>query len=336
MKNTTPSSLLEVEDLTVRIDTPRGPVFPVRSFSVSLEKGDLLGIVGESGSGKTMAGLSLLGLLPENARLMGGTIRFDGQELIDATEKTWNKIRGSRISLVFQEPQSALNPILRIGTMFEEIFDSHRPGEDGETYSRKISDLLLSVGLDRPDAIVRSYPHQLSGGMRQRVLIAMAIALSPEILIADEPTTALDPTMSTQILDLLLERNRRDNMALVLISHDLGIIRRSARKILVLYAGRVVESASGNRFFSTGPAHPYSSALLLSRPGVKRMTKNDGPLEAIPGQVPPLWELPKGCAFAPRCPRADNRCQTEAPPWIPTGPEEGALCFYPSLQENVA
>ncbi|MCL4461828.1 MAG: ABC transporter ATP-binding protein [Nitrospirae bacterium] len=330
------SPILEVKDLTVRIDTPRGPVFPVRSFSLSLEQGDLLGIVGESGSGKTMAGLSLLGLLPESARILEGSIRFFGQELVGATESTWNRIRGSRIGLVFQEPQSALNPILRIGTMFEEIFDSHRAGEGRELRAGIIRNLLLSVGLDRPDAIIRSYPHQLSGGMRQRVLIAMAIALSPEILIADEPTTALDPTISHQILDLLLERNRRDNMTLVLISHDLGIIRRSTRKILVLYAGRVVESASGDRFFSIGPAHPYSGALLLSRPGDARKTKRDGPLEAIRGQVPPLWELPQGCAFAPRCPRADARCHIEPPPWIPTGPNEGALCFYPSIQENVA
>ncbi|AFS52368.1 MULTISPECIES: ABC transporter ATP-binding protein [Leptospirillum] len=336
MMNTLRSPLLKVDNLTVRIDTPRGPVFPVRSFSVSIDQGELLGIVGESGSGKTMAGLSLLGLLPETARILEGSIRFDGQDMTDAKEKTWNAIRGSRISLVFQEPQSALNPILRIGTMFDEIFDSHRPDEARDHRVTVIRDLLLSVGLDRPDAIVRSYPHQLSGGMRQRVLIAMAIALSPDILIADEPTTALDPTMSTQILDLLLERNRRDNMALVLISHDLGIIRRSAKKILVLYAGRVVESASGKRFFSAGPAHPYSGALLLSRPGVRQKTKNDGPLDTIPGQVPPLWDLPKGCAFAPRCPRADSRCHTDSPPWIQTGPEEGALCFYPSLQENVA
>ncbi|MHB1925967.1 MAG: ABC transporter ATP-binding protein [Leptospirillum sp.] len=330
------TSILDVKNLTVGIRTPRGPVFPVRQFSMTLAKGDLLGIVGESGSGKTLAGLSMLGLLPEGSEILDGSIRFDGKELVGAPEDTWNRIRGARISMIFQEPQSALNPILRIGSMFEEIYDSHRPDTDGPFRQQAIRDLLLSVGLDRPDSIARSYPHQLSGGMRQRVLIAMAIALSPDIVIADEPTTALDLTMSHQILDLLLERNRKDGMSLILISHDLGIIRRSARQILVLYAGRIVESVSGERFFKSGPSHPYAQALLLSRPGTNRKTKEDGPLEAIRGQVPPLWDLPAGCAFAPRCPLADARCQRESPPWIPTGNDQGALCFYPSIKEDVA
>lgn len=328
--------LLEVTGLSVSIPTPRGPVFPIRDVSFTLDRGDLLAIVGESGSGKTLTGLSLLGLLPETSETIGGSIRFSGKELVGSSEEEWNRLRGSRISMVFQEPQSALNPILTIGSMFREIFESHTSGMGSGHRESAIRDLLSSVGLPRPDSIARSYPHQLSGGMRQRVLIAMAIALKPDIVIADEPTTALDVTISGQILSLLLERNRADNMSLILISHDLGIVRRSARRILVMYAGRIVETVSGQRFFSSGPSHPYSQALLLSRPSSGQKTKYDGPLEAIRGQVPPLWDLPAGCAFAPRCPKADDRCRTESPPWIVTGPEEAAFCFYPERNENAA
>ncbi len=328
--------ILEVTDLSVSIPTPRGPIFPIRDVSFSLERGGLLAIVGESGSGKTLTGLSLLGLLPEASEKVGGSIRFGGKELLGSSEEEWNTLRGSRISMVFQEPQSALNPILTIGSMFREIFQSHPSGINSDQRESIIRELLSSVGLPRPDSISRSYPHQLSGGMRQRVLIAMAIALKPDIVIADEPTTALDVTISGQILSLLLERNRVDRMALILISHDLGIVRRTANRILVMYAGRIVETVSGQRFFSSGPSHPYSQALLLSRPSAGQKTKYDGPLEAIRGQVPPLWDLPPGCAFAPRCPKADNRCRTESPPWIETGPDEAAFCFYPGSGEDAA
>ncbi|MHB8421226.1 MAG: ABC transporter ATP-binding protein, partial [Leptospirales bacterium] len=252
------------------------------------------------------------------------------------SEKEWNHLRGSRISMVFQEPQSALNPILTIGSMFREVFESHPPKMNPEIHQSTIHELLSSVGLPRPESIARSYPHQLSGGMRQRVLIALAIALKPDIVIADEPTTALDVTISGQILSLLLERNRNDHMSLILISHDLGVVRQSARRILVMYAGRVVETVSGKRFFSSGPSHPYSRALLLSRPSSGHKTKYDGPLEAIKGQVPPLWDLPPGCAFAPRCPKADDRCRTDTPPWVVTGPEESAFCFYPEQNKEAS
>jgi oligopeptide/dipeptide ABC transporter ATP-binding protein len=332
--NSGDASLLDVSGLTVEIPTPRGTIRPIDNISFRLEKGDLLAIVGESGSGKTLTGLSLLGLLPGEARVVGGSIRFRGEDVTRLSEDRWNKVRGSRISMVFQEPQSALNPILTIGTQFREIFDSHTPGMEPGKRDRRILDLLASVGLPQPASILRSFPHQLSGGMRQRVLIAMAITLTPDIVIADEPTTALDVTMAGQILSLLMERNERDKTALVLISHDLGIVRRSARRILVLYAGRLVETVSGDRFFKEGPSHPYSRALLLSRPSAGHSTKADGPLLAIRGQVPPLWELPTGCGFAPRCPKADERCFRETPPWITTGSEEAALCFYPEIPEG--
>lgn len=325
--------LLKVTDLCAMIPTPRGPVFPIREVSFTLDHGDLLAIVGESGSGKTLTGLSLLGLLPEGTKITSGSIRYRGNELLGSSESAWNQLRGSRISMVFQEPQSALNPILTIGSMFREVFESHTRNMDPDDRQSSIHDLLASVGLPRPESIARSYPHQLSGGMRQRVLIAMAIALNPDIIIADEPTTALDVTISAQILSLLLERNRKNHMSLILISHDLGVVRRSARRILVMYAGRVVETVSGQRFFSSGPSHPYSRALLLSRPSSGHKTKYDGPLEAIKGQVPPLWDLPPGCAFAPRCPKADDRCRTDTPPWVETGPEESAFCFYPEPGE---
>lgn len=328
------ASLLDVSGLTVEIATSKGTIRPVDGISFRLDKGDFLAIVGESGSGKTLTGLSLMGLLPDSARIVGGSVRFRGEDVTRLSEERWNRVRGSRISMVFQEPQSALNPILTIGTQFREIFDSHAPKMEAGECDRKILGLLSSVGLPGPESILRSFPHQLSGGMRQRVLIAMAIALTPDIVVADEPTTALDVTMAGQILSLLMERNERDKTALVLISHDLGIVRRSARKIIVLYAGRLVETISGNRFFEEGPSHPYSRALLLSRPAAGHATKADGPLLAIRGQVPPLWDLPAGCGFAPRCPKADERCFRETPPWVETGSGEAALCFYPERTQG--
>jgi len=333
------NSLLSVRDLTVRIKTPQGEIIPVRELSFDLYPGEILAIVGESGSGKTLSGLSLLGLTPKGSTVKG-SILLRGTPLQNMNEPQWNTIRGARIGLVFQEPQSALNPILTIGTQIEEILKSHPGSVQLSNQKSFIHSLLERVGLQNPDRIAKSFPHQLSGGMRQRVMIAMATALDPELLILDEPTTALDVTMATQILSLLIEENRRRNTSMILISHDLSVVKNCASLILVMYAGRIIEKCDRNRFFREGPDHPYSQALLKSRPDNGRYTRHDGPLEAIGGQVPPLWDLPPGCAFAPRCPRADEQCRTTVPPWKPYLPPalpplsehlttEGSLCFYP-------
>ena len=332
-------SLLSVRNLTVRIKTPQGEIIPVRDLSFDVHPGEILAIVGESGSGKTLSGLSLLGLTPKGSTIRG-EILLRGTPLQDLTELQWNTIRGARIGLVFQEPQSALNPILTIGTQIEEILKSHPGCVQIADQTVFIQSLLGRVGLQNPDRIAKSYPHQLSGGMRQRVMIAMATALDPELLILDEPTTALDVTMATQILSLLIAENRKRNTSMILISHDLSVVKNCASRILVMYAGRIIEKCDRNRFFHDGPDHPYSQALLKSRPEGGTYTRHDGPLEAIGGQVPPLWDLPPGCAFAPRCPRADEQCRTSLPPWKPyppSGPSplsetpeaEGSLCFYP-------
>ncbi len=328
--------LLAVRNLTVRLTTAQGEIIPVHGVTFDVHPGEILAIVGESGSGKTLTGLSLLGLTPKGARV-SGEIVLRGESIGGFSDARWNTIRGARIGLVFQEPQSALNPILSIGTQIEEILLSHPEAKVITDKASYIRDLLTRVGLPNPDRIVRSYPHQLSGGMRQRVMIAMATALEPELLILDEPTTALDVTMASQILSLLIEENRRRKTSMILISHDLSVVRSCAGHIMVMYAGKVVEQCASDRFFLQGPDHPYSQALLRSRPEKEGFTRSDGPLEAIGGQVPPLWNLPEGCAFAPRCPRADDLCRRETPPWKPRqkSPDpkdtslEGALCFYP-------
>ena len=333
--------LLSVRNLTVRIKTPQGEIIPVRELSFDVHPGEILAIVGESGSGKTLSGLSLLGLTPKGSRIQG-EIFLRGTPIQSFTETQWNTIRGARIGLVFQEPQSALNPILTIGTQIEEILRSHSGSVQRSEETAFIRSLLERVGLQNPDRIAKSYPHQLSGGMRQRVMIAMATALDPELLILDEPTTALDVTMATQILSLLIEENHRRKTAMILISHDLSVVKNCASRILVMYAGRIIEKCDRNRFFNEGPDHPYSQALLKSRPEKGDYTRHDGPLEAIGGQVPPLWDLPEGCAFSPRCQRADERCRTTIPPWKPHVTSslsetsenlatEGSLCFYPGI-----
>ncbi len=319
--------LLDVQDLSVAIGTREGEIRPVSKVSFSIARGEAVGLVGESGSGKTLTGLSLLGLFPPGSAVLSGQIRFDGQDLLALDPTALRKIRGHRIAMIFQEPQSALNPVLTIGTQIRELFRSHT-----DLPPSRVAELLLerlrSSGLPDPERVARSYPHQLSGGMRQRVMIAMAIALDPLVVIADEPTTALDPTVALQILDLLAAIRESRTKGLLFISHDLSDVRRVSDRVLVMYAGRIVEESPSPKFFGTGPVHPYSRALLSSRPSGAGGTRRDSPLPAIPGQVPPLWDLPAGCAFAPRCPRADDRCRTSEPPWIREGNSQ-ALCFYP-------
>jgi peptide/nickel transport system ATP-binding protein len=301
-------ALLEVNDLRVTLQTPRGPAEAVRGVTFALERGETLGIVGESGCGKSITVMSLMGLLPPSARV-GGSIRFDGQELVGLSDRAMCRLRGNRIGMVFQEPMTALNPVHTIARQIGEPLRLHK-GLSREAARREALALLERVGI--PDAAARldAYPHQFSGGQRQRIGIAMALACHPDLLIADEPTTALDVTIQKQILDLMLSLVAERGMALILISHDLGVIASSVRRMLVMYGGSVVESGPTDVVFAR-QAHPYTRGLFAARPrlGGPRGTR----LATIPGHVPELVDLPTGCPFAGRCVHTADICRSTRP-----------------------
>lgn len=306
------ADLLVVADLRVSFFTPAGEVRAVGGLSYRLARGQTLGIVGESGCGKTVAALALLGLIEPPGRVVGGSIRFAGTELTGLREAAWRTFRGRRLAMVFQEPQTALNPVLTIGTQVEEVVLAHRPEARKEARKEaraETLELLRLCGIPGPRDIYVAYPHQLSGGMRQRALIAMALAGRPELLIADEPTSAVDVTVQAQLLELWRGLQQRLGMAVLFISHDLGVISEMADHVLVMYAGRAMETAPAARFFA-GPRHPYAAALLATR----TRTGTGRRLPAIPGTVPSLVRLPPGCAFANRCPRAQALCCADPPP----------------------
>ncbi|HVS64076.1 MAG TPA: ABC transporter ATP-binding protein [Thermoanaerobaculia bacterium] len=317
--------VLSVRDLTVSFDTDRGPVRAVDSVSFDVAAGETLALVGESGSGKSVTALSLLRLIPEPpGRIERGEVRFGGRaggpsrcDLLQLDEAGIRSIRGNRIGMIFQEPMSSLNPVLTIGTQVGEPLRVHRRTARAETLE-EVCDLLARVRI--PDARERlgSYPHQYSGGMRQRVMIAMSIACAPELIIADEPTTALDVTVQAQILSLLERLTDESGAALILITHDLGVVARYADRVAVMYAGRIVETAPAAELYAH-PRHPYTRGLLASVPrlDVERRRR----LAPIVGQPPDLADLPPGCAFAPRCSVATDRCRAERPELEPVGPE---------------
>jgi peptide/nickel transport system ATP-binding protein len=298
--------LLAVANLTAGFDVDRRFVPAVRRVSLSLSRGETLCIVGESGSGKSVTALSLIRLVPPPGRITSGTINFNGRDLLSLSDGDMQKVRGAEIGFVFQEPMTALNPVLTIGAHIEETLRVHDRATR-RTAARAV-ELLDAVSIPEPQRRATEYPHQLSGGLRQRALIAMALACEPKLLIADEPTTALDVTIQAEILDLLRELQKRLGLALLLITHDLGIVAEMADRVAVMYAGRVVEHAAVKELFAD-PKHPYTKGLLASIPGGTRGTR----LQAIQGTVPPLTALPPGCSFAPRCPSRFEPCPTRHP-----------------------
>jgi peptide/nickel transport system ATP-binding protein len=316
--------LLEVRDLSVRFDTDERTVHAVDGMSLELASGQVLGIVGESGCGKSVTALSVLGLLPKTATVTG-SIRFEGAELLGAPRSRLRKIRGRQISFVFQEPMTSLNPVLRIGNQIEEVLREHL-SLSRTAAKERVVELLDLVHIPDPSRRIDEYPHQLSGGMRQRVVIAMALACDPKILIADEPTTALDVTIQAGILDLLRELRARLGTAIVLITHNLGVVADLADRVVVMYAGRKAEEAAVGELFAH-PQHPYTIGLLgaVPRAGAAR----NGRLQEIPGRVPSLAEPPGHCAFADRCPRADEQSWSSVPELRLVRPDHVVACFHP-------
>ncbi|WP_327585166.1 ABC transporter ATP-binding protein [Nonomuraea sp. NBC_00507] len=312
------SPLLEVEDLAVEFGGTR----VVRGVSFQVEEGETLAVVGESGSGKSVTAQSLLGLVPHGARLAAGRIRIEGQEVTGLTDEQWQKLRGERISMIFQDPLSALNPSLTVGYQIGEMFRRHRGLGRKEARSRS-AELMSLVGI--PDATRRldEHPHRFSGGMRQRVMIAMALALDPRLLVADEPTTALDVTVQAQILRLLRERQRAERLGMILISHDLGVVARAAERVAVMYAGRIVETGTVPEVYER-PAHPYTRGLMRAVPSVR----DDRPLEMIGGQPPDLSKPLTGCSFAARCPLARDVCRESDPEPRQLGPGRSSACHF--------
>ncbi len=301
--------LLQVRDLTVTLPTAHGPQAALRGVSFALERGATLGLVGESGCGKSLTALALMGLLPDRAEV-GGSIRLAGQELTALDDAAWARLRGDRIGMVFQEPMTALNPVHRIGDQIAEPLRLHR-GLDRAAARAEALRLLERVRLPRARERLDAWPHELSGGQRQRVVIAMALACGPDLLLADEPTTALDATLQREVLDLLDELRRDTGMALLLISHNLDVMAAHVERLAVMYGGRVVEHGPTRAVFERR-AHPYTRGLFAARPrlGLARGTR----LATIPGRVPALHEMPPGCAFADRCALADADCRRAAPP----------------------
>jgi oligopeptide transport system ATP-binding protein len=315
--------LLAVEDLTVRFETEHGVLTAVDGLSYRLHRGQTLGIVGESGSGKSVTNLAVMGLLPTPpARIDGGRILFDGEDLLSAPAARLRGLRGNRISMIFQDPMSSLNPFLRISTQLVEVLRHHQ-GLDRKTAHAQALSMLERVGIPDPGRRIRDYPHQFSGGMRQRVMIAMMLLNSPELLIADEPTTALDVTIQAQILDLLRALQAEFGTAITLITHDLGVVAGMADHVLVMYAGRVMERAPVDALFAR-PAHPYTVGLIQSLPRLDRPTSSR--LQTIAGRPPDLHERLSGCPFAPRCALARDLCHEAPPEARQVGPDHEVFC----------
>ena len=319
--------LLEIEDLRVEFDTRDGVATVIDGLDISLYSGEILGIVGESGCGKTMTALSIMRLVPvPPGRIAKGTICLQGEDLLQVSEKRIREVRGNAISMIFQEPMTSLNPVFSVGDQIVETILLHEGCSKHEAWRRAV-EMLDAVGIAVPEVRAHEYPHQMSGGMRQRVMIAMALACEPRLLIADEPTTALDVTVQAQIFDLLKDLQDKTGAAIVLITHDMGAISEMAQRVVVMYAGRKVEEGPVDEIL-TNPRHPYTSGLIGCVPHLNADLSGERlPLTEIPGVVPPLTKLGQGCPFAPRCVKALEKCRLEMPPQSVVGEGHRVSCW---------
>jgi oligopeptide/dipeptide ABC transporter ATP-binding protein len=319
--------LLSVKDLVTSFRTDEGPLRAVDGVSFDVPEGKTLGVVGESGCGKSVTSLSILRLIPSPpGRIESGAIEFKGRDLLKLREREMQEVRGNEISMIFQEPMTSLNPVYTVGAQIIEAIRLHQKKSRGEARARAI-EMLRMVGIPSPETNVDSYPHELSGGQRQRVMIAMALACEPKLLIADEPTTALDVTIQAQILELLRKLQKQLGMSVLLITHDLGVVAEYTDHVVVMYAGKVVESAPVRELFAR-PRHPYTKGLLGSVPAFER--RGDGPRKKLPtieGMVPDLRKLPPGCRFADRCAMAKDACTREEPALVEVSPDHSSRCI---------
>ncbi|MFI6145060.1 ABC transporter ATP-binding protein [Streptomyces sp. NPDC051109] len=316
--------LLEVRDLHVEFRTRDGVAKAVNGVNYSVEEGETLAVLGESGSGKSVTAQAVMGILDvPPGRIAGGEILFKGKDLLKMKEEERRRIRGAEMAMIFQDALSSLNPVLSVGAQLGEMYEVHRGMSRKDAKARAV-ELMDRVRIPAARQRVGDYPHQFSGGMRQRIMIAMALALEPSLIIADEPTTALDVTVQAQVMDLLAELQRELNMGLILITHDLGVVADVADKIAVMYAGRIVEAAPVHEIYAA-PAHPYTRGLLDSIP---RLDQKGQELYAIKGLPPNLLAIPPGCAFNPRCPMAQAVCRTDVPPLAQVGPDRASACFF--------
>jgi peptide/nickel transport system ATP-binding protein len=322
--------ILEVENLETCFYTRAGLVKAVDGVSFALKRSETLAIVGESGCGKSVTALSLMRLVYDPGRIVGGSVKLDGRDLLALDESVMREIRGNEISMIFQEPMTSLNPVMTIGRQIGEALMLHQQLSQKKALARAI-EMLQLVGIPEPRQRVKEYPHQLSGGMRQRAMIAMALACNPKVLIADEPTSALDVTIQAQILDLVGKLQRELGTAVILITHDLGVVAETAERVIVMYAGRKVEEAVVGELFAR-PLHPYTRGLMNSIPRLALMRREAGAaaerLQEIPGMVPALSNLPAGCIFAPRCAYADDTCRAKYPAYEEKRPAHWAACWH--------
>ena len=323
-------ALLDVQDLRVSFRTERGLVRAVDGVSFSVLPGEVLGVVGESGCGKSVTMMAVMRLIRDPNAVIEGRVVYKGRDLMTLSSDEMRSVRRAEIAMIFQDPMTSLNPVYTVGWQIAEQVRAHEKVSGASAKARAI-ELLGSVGIPRPAGRVDDFPHQFSGGMRQRVMIAMALSCNPDLLIADEPTTALDVTIQAQILELIVELQRETGTALILITHDLGIVAETAQRVVVMYAGRKVEEAGVEELFAM-PLHPYTQGLMASIPRLPSMRGESstpgGRLTEIPGMVPALTNLPEGCLFAPRCALADSRCRSKYPPYEEKRPGHSAACWH--------